>query len=438
MNRTLGYSKKVINKIDELWQNQTLLVCFLTAVLITLPLKYIVGSLTCIVFLIVSFSKAKKANFSISKELLLPILLYGLMILSLFWTIESKHTIRGLQKEVLFFLIPLAFCGLPKIYRNVVERVLQIYSFSMVGYAVFYLLKATMKFIQSGNNKVFFYHELVTLQLNAIYVSVFASLAMFFFLAKKNQSIFDKIGLFMLLIFILLLSSKNIIFVDLALVIVYFFFFSSVSKKIKAAIVFSIIALSISSIFFISPIRDRFMIEFETVFVDATLSKTNGDKQNPIYNISLNQAWSQDRFQQNNFFPGAAFRVFQIRIFKDMLQEEGVFFRGFGLDATQDKVKEKIKEYNLHSSYGEFNFHNEYVQIFSELGFFGFLIVISMLFFTIKKGILNKDFIHIAFALTMIVLFLTESFLSRQRGIIFFIVIYCMFNTANNSNEHKI
>jgi len=438
MNRTLNYSKKVFNRFDELWRNKTLLIYFLAAMLITLPMKHIIGSLTCIVFLIVSFIKIKKANFSLPIVLLLPMLLYVLMIMSLIWTIESKETIKGLQKEILLLLIPLAFCGLPKINKNHIDKVFKWYSFAMAGFAIFYFLNAIVKFTDSRNKDVFFYHELVTLELNAIYVSVFASLAMFFFLAKKEKSNIDRAGFLILVVFIFLLSSKNIIIVDLLMVIIYYFFFSAVSVKGKRVILATVVFASLSVITFIKPVRDRFMIEFETIFVDGSLKKTTEENQAPIYNISLKQAWSQDKFQQNDFFPGTAFRFFQIRIFKEMLQQENIFFTGFGLDASQNKIKEKVKEHNLYAGYGEFNFHNEYVQIFSELGIFGFLIVVSMLFVTIRKGILNKDFIHIAFSVTMIVLFLTESFLSRQRGIIFFIILYCIFNVANNSNEQKI
>ena len=438
MNRTLNYLKKVFDRIDELWRNKTLLIYFLAAMLITLPMKHILGSLTCIVFLMVSFIKTKKANFSFPKVLMLPMLLYVLMIMSLIWTIESKETMKGLQKEILFLLIPLAFCGLPKINKNDINKVFKWYSFAMVGFAIFYFLNAIVKFRDSGNKDVFFYHELVTLELNAIYVAVFASFAMFFFLAKKEKLNIDRAGFLILVVFIFLLSSKNIIIVDLVMIIIYYFFFSGASVKRKRVLLATVLTVFVSSIIFIKPVKERFMIEFETIFVDGSLKKTTEENQGPIYNISLKQAWSQDKFQQNDFFPGAAFRIFQIRIFKEMILEENIFFTGFGLDASQNKIKEKVKEHNLYAGYGEFNFHNEYVQIFSELGIFGFLIVVSMLFVTIRKGILNKDFIHIAFSVTMIVLFLTESFLSRQRGIIFFIILYCIFNVANNSNEQKI
>lgn len=423
--------------MDELWKNKNLPAYLLVATLVTLPLKHNIGSLACIVFLLFTFFKAKKIDFSFPKVLLLPILLYVLMFISLIWTIDNKLTIKGLQKEVLLLLIPFAFCVLPKINRNDVNKVIKWFSFIMVGFAIFYFLKAIVRFINSQEKGVFFYHELVTLELNAIYMSVFASLALFYFLIQKEKSIIDKIAFSILIVFIFLLSSKNIIVVDFILIIMYYSFFSTIPIKKKLIMLSTVITLSISSIIFIKPIRERFMIEFETMFVDGSLNKST-ENQGPIYNISLKQAWSQDQFQQNDFFPGTAFRLFQIRIFKEMLKEENILFTGFGLDASQNKIKEKVKEHNLYPNYGEFNFHNEYIQIFSELGIFGFLIIITMLFVTIRSGIINKDFIHIAFTVTMIVLFLTESFLSRQRGIIFFIVFYCMFNSVNDCNEQKI
>jgi len=51
-----------------------------------------------------------------------------------------------------------------------------------------------------------------------------------------------------------------------------------------------------------------------------------------------------------------------------------------------------------------------------------------MLALNFKKGIKNKYFVHIAFSILMISVFLTESFLWRQRGVVFFTLFYCLFN----------
>ena len=93
---------------------------------------------------------------------------------------------------------------------------------------------------------------------------------------------------------------------------------------------------------------------------------------------------------------------------------------------------------NDNQGYQTKNFHNQYVQNFAELGVFGFLILIIMLFVNLKNGLVNKDFIHIAFAILMISLFLTESFLWRQRGVVFFTILYCVFNTNTARIDSRI
>ena len=66
------------------------------------------------------------------------------------------------------------------------------------------------------------------------------------------------------------------------------------------------------------------------------------------------------------------------------------------------------------------------------IGELGFILSLN-----IKNAIKSKDFVHIAFAILMISLFLTESFLWRQRGVLFFMIFYCLFNTMNQSIIEK-
>ena len=124
-----------------------------------------------------------------------------------------------------------------------------------------------------------------------------------------------------------------------------------------------------------------------------------------------------------------------------MLQEESIFWTGFGLDASYSKIAEKGVHYNLflgnetQEGYQTKNFHNQYVQIFAELGIFGFLLLLTMLWLSIRNAIKSKNFIHIAFSALIISLFITESFLWRQRGVTFFILMYCIFNSNLKSEK---
>ena len=63
------------------------------------------------------------------------------------------------------------------------------------------------------------------------------------------------------------------------------------------------------------------------------------------------------------------------------------------------------------------------------LGLFVLLLLLTMLLVNIKKAIKTKDFVLISFEVLMISLFLTKSFLSGQRGIVFFTALYCLFNS---------
>jgi O-antigen ligase len=437
MEHTYNFFKKASLKTIDFIKNPAVFVYLLSAILITLPLNFAFGSITCILFILVSFSLAHKIKFAPNNSLLLLITFYFLMVISLFWTRDLKLTLGGLKKEVLFLLMPLAFLFIPKLNKESVYKVFRLFSFSMVIYAIYYFLKAIFRYSKSGDTTVFFYHELVTKELNAIYVSVFASFALFYFIALDVKKIKEKIAIVLLFVLVVLLSSKNILAVDLLLILIYYFFFSDSTKRQKGIIVTVFSTIMIVAVLLVPKIRDRFLIEYQTIYTDNSINSAT-EAEGKVNTISLNEAWNKERFDHNDFFSGTALRLYQIRIFKELLYEENILFTGYGLEASQEKIREKAKQHNLYPDYGTFNFHNQYVQTFAELGIFGLLVLLLLLFINLKNALQNKDFIHIVFAVTMIMLFLTESFFCRQRGVIFFITLYCMLNTINNPKKLKI
>ncbi len=428
MTNIYNFFKNALPKTIDFFKNPSVFIYLLAAILIAIPLKNIFTSIGIIVFVATALFHVKKATITFNKFLVLPILFYLLMALSLIWTHDYKLTINGLQKELPFLFIPLAFLFIPKINKKDSYRIFRFYSLSMAIYGVYYLLHAFFRYSISGNKDVFFYHELVTAELNAIYVSIFASFAVFYFVSIAKKTLIDKMALTVLVIVVFLLSSKSIITIDFILIVCYYSFFADIPKGVKTTTLITVSSFLVFSLVFVKEVKERFLLEYETAFVDNTINKKIGNQNEKVYNVSLKQAWTVDKFQQNHFFPGTAMRVYQVRIFAEMLNENPIFFTGFGLGASQQKIIEKETEHNLYHGYGDFNFHNQYVQTFSELGIFGFLLLLGMLHLNIKKAWKEKDFLHIAFAITMIILFLSESFFCRQRGIVFFITLYCIFN----------
>jgi O-antigen ligase len=290
---------------------------------------------------------------------------------------------------------------------------------------------------------VFFYHELVTEPVNAIHVSVYVAMAFFYFFNSYSKNRFEVFITFLLFAFLILLSSKNILVVFSVLVVINYL--TVVRKRVNRKIEITVILLiPVIAFLFFGKIKDRFDEEFQSNYSHNSSISQFENVFNGSNAISVKEAWNNEQFTPNDYFSGLAFRVFQIRVFYELLAEEPIIWKGFGLNAAQIKIDEKVGNYNLfkgnedQDGYLNKNFHNQYIQVFAEIGFFGFLIMVTMLFFNTIKTIKNKDFIQIAFAVLMISLFLTESLLSRQRGIMFFVLLFCLFNSKKaNAPETK-
>ncbi|HEY4628861.1 MAG TPA: O-antigen ligase family protein [Flavobacterium sp.] len=433
MANTYNYLK---NAFQELKQESSShpSIFFILLVLLTIPLSYVFNSIALGLLVVTTIITFKKEHLKIDFYLFLPILLYFLMLISIFWSIDVNGTLKALSKELPLLLIPLCFLLFRPLSPEQKQKIIKYYSYGILLFSIFYFIKAIIRFLITNDPSVFFYHELVTKDVNAIHVSVYVAMAFFYFFTKTIKSVFDIIAIGLLLIMVFLLSSKNIIVVFIGLMVCYHLFYSKTSKKmrLKNLVLFIVFLFSLT---FVGKIKERFQQEYETMMTDSSVNDVIGKGSGKVYNVSIKQAWTNTTFQPNDYFPGTAFRVYQFRIFLEMLQEDAIFFTGYGLNASYPKIEAKGIQYNLflgddqQEGYQTKNFHNQYIQNFAELGIFGLLLLLAILFVNLKNAIKTKDFIHISFAVLMISLFLTESFLWRQRGVMFFTAMYCLFNS---------
>jgi O-antigen ligase len=258
MANTYNYLKSAWLKISNLTNHHSVFICLLAAILIAIPLKYIFGSITSILFVAVAFSYISKTKITFSKFLILPIAFFIIMLLSLTWTSDFKLTSSALQKELSFLFMPLAFLFMPKLTKEDFRKAFRIFSFAMVIFALYYFTNAVIRFLETGKKSVFFYHELVTLDLNAIYVSVFASFALFYFITTECKLLIEKIALVLLIILVFLLSSKSIITIDFLLVICYYSFFAKIPNGVKSTTIIAVSSFLLFSILFVKEVKQRF------------------------------------------------------------------------------------------------------------------------------------------------------------------------------------
>lgn len=444
------FSKNVIQNLIKENKNSSSFIPILL-VLSSIPLSFAINNVSLGIFLLTAFIAFKKGNFRLQKELVYPVLLYVLMVASYCWSIEPKETLAALLKEIPLLIIPLGFFIFKDNTSEQKKKIIEYYSYVIIALVLYYSIRAAIRYSIYQDSRMFFYHGendkdygLVPKLLNAIHMSVFVAVAFFHFFTKEVKSKADTFFSILLFGFILLLSSKNIILVVLLLSLIHIFFFSKAAHnlRLRNLIVF---ALLIIIVFSIGRIKDRFRVEFQTN-TDKSLS-ANVIEGVPagVHYVSIKEAWTNPTFTPNDYFNGTAFRVYQTRISLELIREGNVFFTGFGLNASYAKIKEKAIQYNLYmgvendpdSGYQSKNFHNQYVQNFADLGVFGFILLLIMLIVNVKNSFKTKDFVHFAFAFLMISLFLTESFLWRQRGVVFFTMMYCLFNSGIVQNNSR-
>jgi O-antigen ligase len=434
------------NAWQEILKEQKLNKSFLPflLILITLPTIIAINNVSTAIFIfsVLFFNRTNKISFNVT--LLFPIVLFIWMAISFFWSIDKAATIPGIFKEIFLLLIPAAFLIMRPFNKSQVYKLIKHYSYAMVFYASFFLLRALIRYMISGDQRAFFYHGeydddfgLVPKLLNAIHVSVYMAVAFFYFLNKEIKNKIDIICASILFGFIFLLSSKNIIIVFVFLIGLHFFYFSKSSNKMRLRNL-TILILILVAIFSFSKIKNRFLVEFQSNTKTSVSHSVYNEADEGVNYVSIYEAWNNEKFSHGDYFPGTAFRVYQFRMFLEIFSEEPLFWKGLGLNASQTKLIEKEKKYELYPGYGLFNFHNQYVQNFAELGCIGFVLLVIILFLNLKFALKHKNFIHISFAVLMISLFLTESFLWRQKGVLFFISIYCLFRIREDRNTLKI
>ncbi len=445
-----NFSKNVIqNLIKENKNNSSFIPILL--VLSTIPLPFVFNNISLGIFLLLAFTTLKSEKFKRHNYLFLPVLLYFLMALTYFWSIDTKATLAALSKEIPLLLIPLGFFIFKTNTTEQKKKIIAYYSYVIAAFVLYFTLRAVIRYCIYQDVRMLFYHGdndndygLVPKLLNAIHMSVFVAVGFFYFLTKETKSKSDNFFSMLLFGFILLLSSKNIILVVLLLSMINIFFFSKTAHKLRLRnlIVFGLL---VGIIFSTGRIKDRFKVEFQTNTDKSLSANVIEGIPSSVHYVSIKEAWVNPTFTPNDYFNGTAFRVYQFRIFIELVKENNILFTGFGLNASYPKIKEKAIHYNLYmgngidsdTGYQTKNFHNQYIQNFADLGIFGFILLLILLIINIKNALKMKDFVHFAFAVLMISLFLTESFLWRQRGIVFFTILYCLFNTGITQNNSK-
>jgi O-antigen ligase len=216
-------------------------------------------------------------------------------------------------------------------------------------------------------------------------ISLFSSL-------QKTFTIFI---LFCFFIMIVALGSRTVTVALVAIIFGNMIVYAFSQKSYKILIVSAIVPLIFMGFVLINPV-------VKTRFIDIKATSYNNSNYGGLF--ARTKIWE----------PG-------MELIKENL------WLGVGTGDDQTELDKKFIKYNYWEGVQAFNMHNQFLQTALNYGIVGLLLLLIVLFLQLKNAVWKRDLLYFSFLMLFICACLTESMLSRSKGIIFFLIFSFIF-----------
>lgn len=403
--------------------------------LITLPLPEHWNSkvlLLTTLFVLVRFYQEFKISFP--KMGWLYLLIFVFSSISYFWSADKSETLKSIVSLLPFLLFSIGFKQFFSF--NNMDKTIRFSSIVFLLYGLIWLILGYFRFAETQNIETFFYHELTTpFDANAIYIALIFGLLYIFLLYttlfKESKAKILDISLTVLLFgFQFLLSSKMILSILILITVLFFIKYLRTTgfnrRIITLSIILGIIAVALFGISSFTKNRFKDILDYQQV----------------------ETVFEKEHFGRGHYWNGLTLRLFQIRCFYEIESEANFNSTlGTGFSASQPFLNQKYTQYDLYrgptgkgenDGYFVYNFHNQYIQLLIELGIFGGILILLMLYFFLLYPLTKKNILLFSVGLLFISFALTESYLFRQKGIVSFVLfpLLASYYTINESNNN--
>ncbi len=409
--------------------------------------------------------------------------LFALQAVSLIYTENMSEGLAQVQKQLLLLVIPLLFLFVPEEKENLLlfKRVF----FTGGVFAVIYTLIASIvlskislllinpeqlstyttktTFLSNYLIDQFTYHNLANrINNHALYFANYLSftcivgLTLYFNEKRKRIKTIYLVGIITQVIGVFLLKSVTIILsFGICLLIIFFVFIDTKKNKFYFSIISAIIFIVIGHVFLIKSkyyetheitnLSSELLIFFSVIFIIGGIipliiififQQKKWIIQtcmviifviSTLSIISCSQRYSAIFLDYKNHYNNVNSRYGSAVAALSSIKKNP--FLGPGIGDRQDELMKWYKtigfDIALHYEYNE---HNQYLRYWLNSGVLGLLLFLFLLSYNIKKGIQQQDYTLICLTILLSLFSLTESCLSRNKGMLFFIFILCLYD----------
>ena len=368
-------------------------------------------SLIILTWCFISFFHINKDEFKnglLNRNLQLCLLFFFITILSAIVSNNKIESLISIEIKLSFIIFPyLTFC-----FKWPLELIKRCFISFVSGcfFACIYLIIRALIYKYNNHSEYFFY-SLFSKFLHTAYFSMYLLLAISitiiyytkWFNSQKNIIYSSYIFIFIFGICIILCSSKIGILSLLIIAIILFFY---KFKKILSLKNIGVFILSLSLI----------------IITINKLLPNSLDRFNSLTNITSKQ---KDKTSSESTTVRLLIWEQSIILIKNN------FFLGTGVGDANDELYKRYNSNGLEGAYAKkLNAHNQFLQTFIGIGFFGFILLciisIGQIFIAYNK----KNIIMFVFFVIISLNFFVESMLQTSAGVLFFVFFYCLINKS--------
>lgn len=360
----------------------------------------------------------KSLRFKMQKSMLLFAALYLFYLLGLLW---SEHTEIGwklMEYKMSFFIFPALFLFPKKDINS--QFILRGIVWGCI------LLTARFMYVDFSTETDLPYYEIARQQVNLhpTYVAIYFTTAIIFLVessisGRANFSVWLVVPLVLAfsLMVVAVGSFAGIIFLGFLIAFFcVFLIYKWINKWIAALTVLMV------PLFIYFGLANLNAFQYDLEMVNVVKTDILSGKEAFLEKHKMNPS-------------GTVERVMMWLISTEIIQENPM---GVGTGDIDFHLLEKCKKYDLQLLYQlNLNPHNQYLQIGIDLGYLGILFLLFLIFFLVRKGIVERDFLLILVALSLAFNALFESVLQRQSGIVFYTLILCLLLVYKEKSQQR-